>query len=562
MGLLLQAILLALAVSPSLSRPAVKETSYQHAAVATDAAQCSEIGVELLKKGGNAVDAAVGSLLCVGVINLQSTGLGGGGFFMYYDVETRETFCIDFREKAPGIIPESAMERYIEDPTSTTIGGLAIGVPGQVKGLHEAHTRFGDLPWYDVVEPSIKVAREGFAVTPAVALAVSIVGNQLDENYQTLSDLLHNPETGQLYKEGEILRQPQLANTLESIARSGSMFFYNSSFTEEMVAELASEYGSILRVEDFLNYEAATRDPLISEYKGMKVHSFPPPASGSVLSLVFNILNGYDLEEIDSLAYHRIVEAYKFAYGQRLSLGDPDYNETISEVVDFMLDVDTAADMRSRITDYTTHNVEYYLENQPLLNPDSHGTTHLSVIDEKGNAVGITSTINLYFGSLSMSSSSGIIFNNEMDDFSVPGRNNSFDYPPSPSNYIKPYHRPLSSSSPTIVTDEDGAVVMVAGASGGSKIPTATSQVLLNTLTFSLPLEDAVSRPRLHHQLIPNVLQVENDFSQVYIEGLEERHHVIRKTSSVGVVQAIYKEKGGLVYAASDKRKGGEPSGY
>eukprot|EP00731_Ephydatia_muelleri_P000924 Em0001g924a len=527
---------------------------YQHAAVAADAATCSQVGVDVLKKGGSAVDAAVASMFCVGVINLHSTGVGGGGFMVYYNATSRKSTFIDYREVAPGAATVNMFTN-----ASSDVGGLAVGVPGMIKGLEKAWKMFGRLPWADLIQPSIILAKNGFPVTSAIEGAIQArLLYILSGHFTGLQELLA-PNNIPL-KQGDILKQTLLADTLTSISQYGSDYFYNSIFTSDMVTELQQDYGSILTEKDFHNYTAEVRDVLSSQFSGLQVLGASPPSSGAVVALVLNILEGYNFtsQDFGGLSYHRIVEAFKFAYAQRMKLGDPAFNSTVEQVVQYMLSISAAERMRSLITDNTTHNVSYY-ELPELFSPLSPtGTSHLSVLASNGDAVSVTGTINNYFGSLMRSKKSGIIFNDEMDDFGTPSKECSTCQIP---NYIQPGKRPQSSMSPTIMLDKNGKVKMVVGASGGSKIPTSVLQVILDVLRFNKTLSDAIAYPRLYHQLIPDYVSVENDFPLEYRQALESRGHIVKALGAYAVVQGI-EVIDGLIYATSDPRKGGVPAGY
>ncbi|KAL5477193.1 hypothetical protein EMCRGX_G023948 [Ephydatia muelleri] len=527
---------------------------YQHAAVAADAAACSQVGVDVLKKGGSAVDAAVASMFCVGVVNLHFTGIGGGGFMVYYNATSRKSTFIDYSEVAP----RAATLNMFTNVSSTT-GGLAVAVPGELKGLEKAWRMFGRLPWAELVQPSIDIARKGFNVSREIDKAIQSKLTYINSGkFPGLLELIA-PNNVTL-KLGDIIKRPLLADMLANISQYGSDYFYNSPFTSEMVTELQQDYGSILTEEDFQNYNAQVRDVLSSQFSGLQVLGASPPSSGAVVALVLNILEGYNFtsQDLGGLSYHRIVEAFKFAYAQRMQLGDPAFNSTVEQVVQYMLNISAAERMRSLITDNTTHNVSYY-ELPELFSPLSPtGTSHLSVLAPNGDAVSVTGTINNHFGSLICSRKSGIIFNDGMDDFGTPSKECSTCQIP---NYIQPGKRPQSSMSPTIMLDKNGKVKMVVGASGGSKIPTGVLQVILDVLRFNKTLSDAIAYPRLYHQLIPDYVSVEDDFPLEYRQALESRGHIVKALGDYAVVQGI-EVIDGLIYATSDPRKGGAPAGY
>jgi gamma-glutamyltranspeptidase/glutathione hydrolase/leukotriene-C4 hydrolase len=536
---------------------------YRHAAVAADAPQCSVIGTDILRKGGSAVDAAIAACICLGVVNLHSTGIGGGGFMVVRQAGSDSSSIIDFREVAP----QSAYEdMYDEDPDLALTGPLAIAVPGQLKGLDYAHLRYGNLPLADLFAPSINLAREGFPVSKTIAHAIQSIKDILNGSspeFEGIRELL--APNGEPLKEGDILKQATLADTLQLISDNGIEYFY-----ETMAADMAKEInesGGNYSVGDFTDYRIVERTPTETMFNDYHVISTPPPSGGAVLSMMLSILEGYGFKpgSLSGQDYHLIVEAFKLSYAYRVLLGDPEFNTTVQEVENFMLNKSDVQKLRDRlIRSNTTFPPEHYTEGSPFHIPLRTATSHLSVLAENGDAVAVTTTINTYFGSKIRSKKYGFIFNNEMADFSIPDQDEPDDFlPPGPANYIEPGKRPQSSTTPTVILNRDRRVVMVVGASGGSTITTGVAQVILDILSFGEGLVEAIDRKRLHHQLIPNFVIPEEGFSSEYLAVLEERGHEIKYNKSFSnVVQGIYAPLQGSIYAYSDPRKGGKPDGY
>ncbi|KAJ3268964.1 hypothetical protein HDV01_002074, partial [Terramyces sp. JEL0728] len=477
-------------------------------AVATEHELCSDIGVNVLKDGGSAVDSAVATCICIGTVNFYASGIGGGGFMVHRGADG-ETTVFDFREEAPAA---ATTNMFIKDPMSAQLGGLSVAVPGELRGLEQAHKKFGKLPWKRLFEPSITIARDGFRVNKAFEAKTKSTKDEIAKD-PILQKLL--APNGKLLVDGDWLKRPEYAKTLESIAEEGADVFYNGWIADELI-KTVNRTGGILTLEDLRNYRAKETRPLVGSYRGLKVISAPPPASGAVLLSVLNTIENYSaFDKLDPLNTHRLVEALKHGYAERGFYGDP-------------------IDM------------------------------HMSILGKEGDAAALTSTVNLLFGSKVVDPVTGIVLNDEMDDFSIPGVSNSFGLAPSPYNYVHPGKRPQSSSAPVII-EKNGKVFVVSGASGGSHITTSTVQSIIRMIDLDSSPYDAVMAPRVHHQLLPDKVEIESYIPGDVEAGLIERGHEIKKLEPgvyTSCVSSLKRLSSGLVLAAGDERKHGQASAY
>ncbi|KAF9373642.1 hypothetical protein CPB97_000409 [Podila verticillata] len=542
--------------APNVERNTPYLIRAKHGAVATEEIHCSEIGVQVLKDGGNAVDAAVASCLCIGAVNMFSAGIGGGGF-MSIRLPNGTVEVIDFRETAPA---GASPSMFVKNPMLAQKGGLSVGVPGEIRGLALAHTRYGKLPWERLFAPSVRMAREGWPIGPELARRIQVYRVMMESEPDWSRVFAPN---GTALREGQRIKRPALADTLETIGREGPEAFYTGPIAQSMVDHIQAN-GGILTMKDMKSYEPLIKKPMVGYYQGRKVYTTPAPTSGPILISILNILERYNLghfKDDANVDVHRLVEAMKFGYAQRTELGDPDFTD-LETKIQRILNKDTAGAIRANISDDRTFPVEYY---NPHWEPiENHGTTHMSTVDIDDMAVALTSTVNLVFGSKLMDPKTGIILNDEMDDFSIPGTPNAFGLQPSPYNYPEPGKRPLSSCVPTIV-ERDGHFEMALGGSGGSRILTSVLQIMLNVYNHDLNIMEAIENPRVHHQLMPNVVDIESGFSSSAVKFLATREHNVTVsdiTLGKSEVQAVMRKADGVVYAASDSRKHGVAAGY
>ncbi|RPA78952.1 gamma-glutamyltranspeptidase [Ascobolus immersus RN42] len=525
----------------------------QNGAVSSDVDLCSQIGVEILKKGGNAVDGAIATAVCLGTVNGFASGIGGGGFMVYRGADG-ESKSFNFREAAP---KAAFREMYHGEPLLAQVGGLAFGVPGEVDGFWKAHKLYGNLPWKDLWLPSIALAEKGFVIQPELGRQIKKQEEFFLENLEDWKFLESPYEAGRVIREGELLRRPVLAKTLRKIAEdNGVEEFYRGSIAESL-SSYAQKHGGIVTKDDFAQYKTIVTEPLTSTFLGKEIVTCPPPCSGAVLIEALHIAEISHLSNASNpVESHRVVEMMKWMSAGRTELGDP--TDTDVDNMDRVAELQSKEYARAvyqNISDDRTYDWKHY--NPSYEANDPKGTSHLSVLDKDGNAVALTTTVNLYWGAKLHDPNTGIVLNSEMDDFSIPGRSNAYDLKPSIYNFIKPFKRPLSSTAPTIIV-EDGKASLIIGASGGSRIVTSVFQAIVKNVLWDLTLLDTLKSPRLHHQLIPEVATMEAGIPQAIIDGLEARGHTLVDVSGGSVIQAIRRYSDGRIVAVADWwRKGG-----
>ncbi len=551
---------------------------YQSAAVATDHPLASEAGVEVMKRGGNVVDAAAAVGFALSVLRPASSGLGGGGFMVIWNAQTQCCLVLDYRERAPYC---ATAEMFVEEtkksedddkslPKRSVRGPLAAAVPGHVAGLCHAVEKYGRLPITEVIAPAIRMARDG---VPADAQYVKTLQSavktwskwppEFREKFAAFhQSYLHG---GREIKVGDNVTSPQLP-ALEQISACGASGFYSGSVASALL-DVSRQSGGVFSPADFCDMSPVQRQPLRLRYHGYDLLTMPPASSGGIAMLTTLQI----LEELDARkgitpfhrlapdspeAVHRLTEAFKHAFADRAEfLGDADF---VSVPVNWLLSREHARELAWRIDLKQTRPTSSYGRFAPV---NDAGTTHFSVIDHHGNAVACTETINTEYGSWIVEPKYGILLNNEMDDFAaVPGQPNAFGLIQSAANAVAPRKKPLSSMTPTIVL-KDGKAVFALGASGGPRIITATTQVLLNLIHRQQIPSAAVQAPRLHHQWLPDVLDLEPRLHRELHVPLTAFGHKTHVLSASAVTQAVSRMPDGL-RAASDPRKGGRPAGW
>jgi len=532
-------------------------------AVVSARKEASDIGVEIMKKGGNAFDAMVAVHLALAVTYPIAGNIGGGGFVVYHTSEG-ESGSLDFREKAPG---NAFKDMYLDEngdviENMSTLGGAAVGVPGSISGIFEIHSKFGSLPIEDLFQPSIELAKNGFIVTKKQEEA-------LKDKLQDFINVNGSESLfSQNYKQGDTLKNINLSITLDKISKNGPKAFYEGEIAEMIIEEI-EESGGIMTVEDLKNYNSVWRDPIKFKYKGLDIISMPLPSSGGILlGQLLKAIEGYDIGQFGHNSVESIqlmVEAERRAYADRsFYMGDPDFNKL--PVYELMDDEYVNSRMASFSWDKATLSSEVSHGEVKTIE-ESDQTTHYSIIDADGNSVSVTTTLNTNYGSKVFVEEGGFFLNNEMDDFSSkPGYPNSFGLIGSKANSIEANKRMLSSMTPTIVLKNKKPSLIV-GTPGGSTIITSVFQTILNVYEYGMSMQEAVNAPRVHHQWVPDVVIIEEGgIDSVKDSILKSKNYFIvslpiksdssgmSARSSIGKVDAIFIDENGEVSTGADPR--------
>jgi gamma-glutamyltranspeptidase/glutathione hydrolase len=523
--------------------------------------EASRIGIEILKKGGNAVDASVATGFALSVCYPSAGNIGGGGF-MVFRFANGEIACLDFREKAPGLAGKDMFldknGNVIEDKSLYT--HFASGVPGSVDGLITAHKKYGKLSFKEVIQPAIDLALNGFPVTRKQANSLN---NSKEEFLRLNKNLPAFVKKNQEWKTGDTLKQPELAHTLELIKEQGREGFYKGETANKIIAEMKRGNGLISQI-DLDNYQSIWRIPLTCNYKGHKIISMPPPSSGGVaLIQLLKIIENYPIQDWkgqEEKLMHLIIEAERRVFADRSEfLADADYyNVPVNGLIDSVY-------LINRMKNFNPKKASISKDIKPG-NPnmsESEETTHFSVADVWGNAVSVTTTLNGGYGSHIVVDGAGFLLNNEMDDFSIkPGEPNMFGLTGGKANAIEPNKRMLSSMTPTII-EKKGKLFMVVGSPGGPTIITSVFQTIINVVDKKMGMQKAVSSPRFHHQWLPDVVHIERDkFENSLIDKLSKLGHHFETRGPMGAVDAILVLTDGTYEGGADPRGDDTSAGF
>lgn len=560
-----QSLWLALVLSPIAPAPAqmplMQLDQGKNGMVTSAHPLASQVGLKILKQGGNAVDAAVATTLAISVVEPFSAGIGGGGFLLFHQAKTGQMRSLDFRERAP---LQATRNMYLDAagkviPRASVDGHQAVGVPGTIAGLAEIHQRYGKLPWRQLVQPSINLAQAGFPVTARYRMALGWRSAAMQPGSETAKIFLPGGQTPAL---GAPIIQTDLAKTLEAVA-ADPQNFYQGAIAQAIVADMRMNNGSI-SLADLQQYRPIWREPVCGPLLQFQVCSMPPPSSGGVhLLQMLNLINVSDIKRWgwhhpDSL--HRMIEAMRIAYADLAThLGDPDF---VKVPVAALISPEYADQRRTEIPVYRARR-SADVKAVTTLRPESPETSHLTVVDKDRNAISLTFTVNLAFGAGVVAKGTGIVLNNEMDDFAIaPNTPNAFGLTGNAANAIAPRKTPLSSMTPTIVT-QDGQFRLAVGAPGGSTIITTVLQTVMNNLVYGMDIKQAIAAPRLHHQWFPDQTRFDRwGFDPLTVRSLQQRGHTIQVRGPWGNANGIELLPDGTLFGAADPRGEGSAAGY
>jgi len=534
----------------------------KHGMVSSQEALASKIGVDILKQGGNAVDAAVAVAYALAVTLPRAGNVGGGGFMLVHLAEQHKTIAIDYRETAPA----KAHKDIFLDEQGNAVDklsrehGLAVGVPGTVMGMELALTKYGTMSMEQVIKPAIKLAKDGILVTSDLSNSLAGLKSRITQ-WPSSAEVFYHAD-GSNYQVNELFKQPELAQSLSLIAEKGSKGFYQGETAEKIVSAVQNA-GGVMSLTDLANYKVIERQPVRGQYRGYEVVSMPPPSSGGIH--IIEMLNVLEQFPIDKLGHntadtlHLMAETMKYAYADRSKfLGDPDF---VNVPVKQLISKEYAKSIASKISINKTTPSSEILPGK-LAPYESDQTTHFSVIDKWGNAVANTYTLNFSYGSGLVAKGTGILLNNEMDDFSVkPGTPNGYGLIGGEANSVQGNKRPLSSMSPTIVM-KDGKPFIVTGSPGGSRIINITLQIIMNVIDHNLNIAEATAAARIHHQWLPDFIWVEHTLNKDTISLLEAKGHKVKIQESIGSTQSIMMTEQGLFGASDPRRAGSAAIGY
>ena len=522
----------------------------------------TDVGVSILEQGGNAVDAAVAVGYALAVVYPRAGNIGGGGFMVVYMAETKEVVTIDYREMAPA---KAHADIFLDndnnvDRNKALFHGLSTGVPGSVMGMELALKTYGSMTLKQVMAPAINLAENGYIVTHDFARSLKGLKKRMEKWLSTMA--IFQKPNGVLFQEGDLFVQKDLAKTLRIIADEGSKGFYQGEVAEKIAAAI-QKAGGLMTVEDLANYKALIRKPVTTNYRGYDVYSMPPPSSGGIhLVQILNMLENSDIGEMghnSAATIHQMAESMKYAYADRSEyLGDPDYYKVPMKA---LIDKAYAKSLFEKIDPLKALPSDE-IKPGKLTPYESDQTTHYSVVDKWGNSVSTTTTLNLSYGSGLVADGTGVLMNNEMDDFSSkPGEPNAYGLLGGVANAIEAGKRPLSAMTPTIVL-KDGKPYLITGSPGGSRIITTTLQIVMNVIDHHMNIAEASSAQRIHHQWYPDEIRIERGLNKDTKALLEAKGHKLKVKSAMGSTQTIMVTPDGLLGAPDPRSRDAKAAGF